>query len=222
MTFILAIQLEDSIIVTTDNRSATLTEDGKFKNISDELTKFYLWDKGIITGSGEYTVIKTAVELFKNLSESKILALPKCLQISRMIRELQVEHFQIATSKLLYSEELEHHVQLNIIEPNELGEYSTSQCKTNEIILWMFEPDVSAIMPMLQTLYSSLKPRQEFLNQQQWFDYYINVLCEIYKKQSQHDPLMSQSFDFMFQSTEDYMYGHIINNHKHVLSFAEI
>lgn len=221
MTFILAIQLEDSIIVTTDNRSVTIMEDGKFKNISDSLTKLYAWNHGIITGSGEHTVIETAIELFTKISKSRIETLPKCLQISRMIRELKVEHFQIAITKLLYSDETESSIQLHMIEPNEIGEYHISKCKKNEIVLWLFEPCVEPIISILQELYSKLQPRKAFLNQQEWYDYYINDLCKIYKIQAQHDPLMSQSFDFVFQSKDDYVHGHIPNLHNRPLNFIE-
>ncbi|MGL4588062.1 MAG: hypothetical protein ACRCVQ_13665 [Acinetobacter ursingii] len=222
MTFILATQLEDSIIVTTDNRSVTIAEDGHFENINDTLTKLYAWERGIITGSGEHTVIKTSVELFIKISKSKIQMLPKCLYISRKLRELQTEHFQITISKLLYSEKTEDGIQLHIIEPDEIDGYRTTSCKKNEIILWLFKPNITSIISIIQDLYSKLQPRRAFQNQQEWFNYYINDFCKIYKIQAQYDPLMSQSFDFFFQAKDGYLIGHIPNTQNIRIEFNKI
>jgi aspartyl/asparaginyl-tRNA synthetase len=44
-----------------------------------------------------------------------------------------------------------------------------------------------------------LKDYSVFLSQIDWINYYLNRLAPIYQKQSQQDPLMSQSFDFFFK-----------------------
>jgi len=222
MTFIIAIQLEDSIIVTADNRCAVLMEDGSLQYRDDETSKIYLWKNGIITGAGEHTVISRAIEFFIKLSKSKIEDLPKCLKISRLIRELEADHTQIQTSKLMYSDYTETGVQFYSIQPDGTGEYQLEACQQNEIILWLFNPDVSAITSELKNLYANLRPYQSFDNQRDWLNYYINYLSLIYKKQAQADVMMSQSFDFFFQMKDEYITGHIPNTHKVPIKFKEI
>lgn len=104
MTFIVAIQLRDSIVVAADNKYLTLKN--KELNHFEEYmhSKLYAWHSGIITGTGEHYVIDKAVRLFINNADSDIEKLPTCLNISRQIREMEVgQHEQIQSSKLLYS-----------------------------------------------------------------------------------------------------------------------
>ena len=61
-----------------------------------------------------------------------------------------------------------------------------------------------------------------FSSQIDWINYYLNRLAPIYQKQSQQDPLMSQSFDFFFQTKNEYITGHIPNTQKTALEFKEI
>lgn len=63
MTFIIAIQLEDGVVVAVDNKNIQL----KDKNINDfeeyDDVKLYGWDGGVITGTGEMYVIDKAIRL---------------------------------------------------------------------------------------------------------------------------------------------------------------
>ena len=95
MTFIISIQLEDSIIVAADKRNATVD----YEVLSDESKKLYTWKNGIIAGTGEETVISRAIEFFIKLSDSNIENLPKCLKISRLMRELEATISIFTTQK---------------------------------------------------------------------------------------------------------------------------
>ena len=88
-----------------------------------------------------------------------------------------------------------------------------------DITVWLFLPNIEAISSDLQNLYTDLKDYSAFLNQTDWINYYIDRLAPIYKKQSQQDSLMSQSFDFFFQAKDEYITGHIQNT---ALEFKEI
>lgn len=217
MSFIVAIQLKDSIIVASDKRSFTVMGDGTLSDQGDDTNKLYAWQNGVITGVGEATVIDRAVEFFIKISKSKIEDLSKCLKISRLLRELEVEHFQVQTTKLLYSDYVEKGVQLYSIQPDGTGEYQCQKCKKNEVLLWMFNPDISAITDELKYLYINLKAREEFDLVSDWFNYYIDQLKAIYKKQSKQDASTSASFDYFFQTIDDYTYGHIPNRHSNEL-----
>ncbi len=47
MTFIVAIQLNDSIIVTADNKKVILKENGEMQFKTEETKKIHSWDNGI-------------------------------------------------------------------------------------------------------------------------------------------------------------------------------
>lgn len=69
MTFIVAIQLNDSIIVASDNKKVTISEDGSLHLSNESISKMFPWQKGIITGTGEYLVISRCVQIFNHLKE---------------------------------------------------------------------------------------------------------------------------------------------------------
>ena len=52
MTFIIAIQLNDSIIVTADNKEVVLKEDHSNELLERSTSKLHAWDNGIIIGTG--------------------------------------------------------------------------------------------------------------------------------------------------------------------------
>ena len=222
MTFIIALQLEDSIIVAADNQGAIVMQDCSLAHQNDKASKLFAWSNGVITGAGEYTVIYRAIEFFIKTSKSKIEDLPKCLKISRLIRELETQHTQIQTSKLLYSNCSKTGVQLYSIQPDGSGEYELKKCQQNEIILWLFNPDFSAITTELKDLFINLRPYHSFNNQGDWINYYINQLSQIYKIQAQVDLIMSQSFDVFFQNKDNYLFGHVPNIQDELLEFREI
>ena len=84
----------------------------------------------------------------------------------------------------------------------------------NSIILSFFNPDVSAILPNLQVLYANLKPYSSFENQNEWINYYLSQLCQIFKKQANADHMMSRNFDVFFQTKDVCLHEHIPNNYN--------
>lgn len=225
MTFIIAIQLNDSIIITADNKKIVLKETGEMQFVSEKTAKIYSWDQGIITGTGESYVLSRSIELFKQLTHLDINKLPQCLNISRQIRELEVgiDYFQVENTKLLCSSYSKHGAQLYTIQRFGSSQpYELSAITPMDITVWLFHPNIDAISEDLQNLYGDLKDYVAFTNKADWINYYINRLTPIYKKQSQHDPLMSQSFDFFFQTKDEYISGHIPNTKKTALEFKEI
>jgi len=225
MTFIVAIQLNDSIIITADNKKVVLKETGELKFDTQKSTKIHAWDNGIITGTGESYVISRSIELFNKLAHSDINKLPQCLDISRQIRELEIgtDYFQVENTKLLCSSYSEHGAQLHTIQRFEPSQpYELSAIPPRDITVWLFHPNIEAISEDLQILYADLKDYAAFTNKADWINYYLNRLAPIYQKQSQQDPLMSQSFDFFFQMKNEYITGHIPNTQNIALEFKEI
>ncbi|SPL72660.1 hypothetical protein [Acinetobacter stercoris] len=225
MTFIIAIQLNDSIIVTADNRKIVLKETGEVQFRNEKSQKLYLWDEGIITGTGEGAVIDRSIELFKNLTHSEIKKLPQCLDISRQMRELEIgkDFFQVETTKLLCSRCNENGVQLYAIQRFEPSSpYTLTIIEPMDITVWLFHPNIETISADLQNLYADLKDYSTFANQTDWINYYINRLAPIYLKQSQQDLFMSQCFDAYFQTKDDYIFGHVSNKQNSTLEIKEI
>ena len=189
--------LKDSIVVAVDNKYLTL-ENKELDHFEEHISsKLYTWHSGIITGTGEHYVIDKAVRLFINNVDSNIEKLPTCLNISRQIREMEVgQHEQIQSSKLLYSEYSENGAKLFAIEPTkELGKYQTTEFKENDLIIWLFNPNIQSISENLKTLYSNPRPKTSFNRIEDWLDYYISTIAEIYAKQSCVDTWMSSSLD---------------------------
>ena len=214
MTFIVAVQLKDSIVIAVDNKYLTI-KDQEQNHFEEQLnSKLYVWHSGIITGTGEHYVIDKAVRLVINNAESDIKKLPTCLNISRQIREMEVgQHEQIQSSKLLYSQYSETGAKLFAIEPTEeTGKYQTTEFKENDLIIWLFNQNIQSISENLKTLYSNPRPKASFDQIEDWLDYYISAIAEIYAKQSYVDSWMSSSFDIFFQTKDQYFYKHIQNN----------
>lgn len=214
MTFIVAIQLNDSIIVASDNKKVSQQKDGIIKFSPEKILKMHSWQNGIITGSGEYQVISRAVNLFKNLPTPSIEDLPHCLVISRIIRESEIGNdlYQVENSKLLCSSYNDNGAQLYKIEKfSTQQDYFSIPLESNEIIIWLAHPNIDVIASNLQSLYVGLKDYSVFSSKTDWMNYYIKQLSPIFKIQSQIDPLMSQSFDIFLQSRSEFLLKHVPN-----------
>ncbi|MEB3796793.1 MULTISPECIES: hypothetical protein [Acinetobacter] len=214
MTFIVAIQLNDSIIVASDNKKVSQQKDGIIKFSPEKILKMHSWQNGIITGSGEYQVISRAVNLFKNLPTPSIENLPHCLVISRIIRESEIGNdlYQVENSKLLCSSYNDNGAQLYKIEKfSTQQDYFPIPLESNEIIIWLAHPNIDVIASNLQSLYVGLKDYSVFSSKTDWMNYYIKQLSPIFKIQSQIDPLMSQSFDIFLQSRSEFLLNHVPN-----------
>lgn len=225
MTFIIAIQLNDSIIVTADNKEVVIKKGESTTHQENSISKMHSWEKGIITGTGESNLIHIAVALFKEFDGLEINELTKCLEISRHIREVELgtEYFQVQTTKLICSSFIEYGAQLYKFESMDGKQsYRMVLVEPMDITVWMFNPNIEAISEDLQTLYTDLKDYAAFTNQTDWMNYYINRIAPIYQKQSKVDPMMSQSFDLFFQTKDEYFYGHIPNTQNITLEFKEI
>lgn len=225
MTFILAIQLNDSIIVAVDNKRVTVNETLDEELSTTHYSKLYAWEQGIITGTGESRVVQQSVDIFKNIAKSKLITLPECLDISKRIRTLELgqDLDQVHNGKLLCSSYSQSGAQLYKIERfDKTSQHTLKKVSPMEIIIWLFYPNVELIADNLNSLYFDLKDYSYFSNQVDWINYYINRLKPIYQKQSEVDSFMSQSFDVFFQTKDEHFFGHIPNTQNIPLSFKQV
>lgn len=212
MTFIIAIQLEDGVVVAVDNKNIQL----KDKNINDfeeyDDVKLYGWDGGVITETGEMYVIDKAIRLFINNAESDLKKLPECLNISRQIREMEVgQHEQIQSSKLLYSSFSDSGAKIFAVECDETDVYRTREFQNNDVIVWFFNQNIQEITQDLNNLYSNARSYSSFEQQADGFNYYLHPIAEIFYKQSQVDTWMSSSFNICFQTRNQCFSAYIHN-----------
>ncbi|WP_336167346.1 hypothetical protein [Acinetobacter sp. 161(2023)] len=210
----MAIQLNDSIIVASDNKTATILEDDTLTFSKENISKIHSWENGIVTGTGEYYVISNAVRLFNNFKKLPHHYFADCLDISRKLREFEIgtEYYQVAHTKLMYSTYTENGAQLYRVESFDQNEkYQVTAADKMDITVWMFDPKIEIISMNLKELYGGLKDRSFFKNNDEWVNYYIEHLAPIFKKKSQQDFLVSQSFDVFFQTKDQYIYGEFPN-----------
>lgn len=225
MTFIITIQLNDSIIVAADNKEVVLKKGNKTPHQENFISKIHPWEKGIITGTGESNLIKISVELFKEFDGLNLDELPTYLELSKHIREIELgtEYFQVKNTKLICSSYRDARAQLYKIERFDLAQpYAMTAVEPLDVMVWMFNPNIEAISADLQNLYADLRDYATFSHQSEWVNYYINRLAPIYQKQSQVDSLMSSSFDIFFQTKDEYVFGHVPNTQNTALDFSEI
>lgn len=225
MTFIVAIQLNDSIVITADNKHIVINDISESCEKIEKTAKIHSWNDGVITGTGESYVIHRSIELFKKLALSDITKLPQCLDISRQFRELEIgkSYFQVENTKLLCTSYSEEGAQLYKIERFDPSQpYTLTKIKPMDITIWLFSPDIDAISVDLKNLYANLKDYIAFPTQADWINHYLNYLAPIYQKQSQQDSFMSQSFDIFFQTKNEYISAHVPNTQNSVLEFKEI
>ena len=112
----------------------------------------------------------------------------------------------------MYSNYCENGAKLFAVEPTEeLGIYQTIKFRENDLIIWLFNPNIQSISENLKSLYANIRPQASFDRVEDWIDYYISAIAEIYKKQSDIDSWMSRSFDIFFQTKDHYFYKHIGN-----------
>lgn len=225
MTFITAIQLNDSIVITSDNRSVSFTETKEIEFDADDMQKMYAWDQGIITGTGESYVISRTVEFFIKLTQSNLDQLTNCLDVSKRLRHLEIGwiHEQVKNSKLLCSSYSKNGAQLYAIQRfDDHKEHKMTKLKPMQIVVWLFHPHVDTIAEDLQNLHHDLKDYSYFENKLDWINYYLQRISPIYQKQSLQDPFMSQSFDFFFQTKDEYISGRVPNTPNTAIEFKEI
>ncbi|MCR6569678.1 hypothetical protein [Acinetobacter baumannii] len=214
MTFIVAIQLNDSIIIASDNKNATILEDGTLTFPKDRISKLFPWENGIVTGTGEYYVISRAVKLFNNFKKLPHEYFADCLDISRKLREFEIgkDYYQIANTKLMYSTYTDNGAQLYRVESfDPQDKYQVTAAEKMDVTIWLYNPMIESITMNLKELYDDLRDRSYFNNNQEWINYYIERLSPIFKKQSLQDIYMSQSFDVFFQTKDQYVYGQFPN-----------
>lgn len=217
MTFILAVQLKDRIVVAADHRAVQIKKDSTSHFL--QTRKLIQWTRGVMVGSGEHRVVINSMDLFLHVAQGNITKLPQCLQLAKLMRGLEHQHPQVQATQLLCSCMTEYGPQLYSVSTDEQGIDQLTVLQNNQLLLWMFNPDISPIIDRVQVLYTSLQAYMGGVTWQQWMDDCRQQFAAIYQIQARHDPMMSSSFDIFFQTQIESVYEHVPNIRSAVANF---
>ncbi|RYY77886.1 MAG: hypothetical protein EOO69_12885 [Moraxellaceae bacterium] len=119
MTFIIAIQLEDSVVVAADHR-ITIENRTTDNCYADSLQKIRFWQQGIITGTGESLTLERIFQIFQQ--DHNPQHLPALLYESCKYRQQEIGlHPQLAKTRLLYSQATEKGICLKPLDAIAMG-----------------------------------------------------------------------------------------------------
>ena len=206
MTFIVAIQLEDNVVVATDNR-ITIENSSAESRHADTLQKIRFWPQGIITGTGESLALERIFKSFQqNNNPEQLSAL---LRDGCEARRLEIgEHTQLKKTRLLYSCFTNEGIRLKTV-----GRFSeniiVNAIEPMTMELFVFNEDISPIYQELIHLQQSLRNPQQCRSTGEWMHTYIAPLTTIFKKFSQADQTVSASFDIYFQTPTQQFLQHV-------------
>ena len=210
MTLIVAIQAKDSIILSADKRIIyTDNQDTDTPSFHSDECKLHLWEKGVVTGSGDFLVIQRVNQWLHQ--KQNILLLPKKLNDIKKKRIIEAgQHEQITYSSIIFSiNDKDDTPQLYAIGlDNELEKLGPTDIS---ILLPLEYHFSSESVPDLQNLYSEIRDYNQFTNNQSWINHYLNLLSNIYKKQSLSCEKISRDFHVFFQSNSYSTIVHLIN-----------
>lgn len=102
MTFIISVQLEDGLIVASDNRIITINDCLDIIDYSDHIQKIQFWGNGLIVGTGEAMLLDRVIKKIKTTND--ISNITHTIMREKEIRIAEIgSHPQIAKTQILYS-----------------------------------------------------------------------------------------------------------------------
>lgn len=206
MTFIVAIQLEDSVVIAADNRM-TIENNANERRHADTLQKIRFWQQGIMTGTGESLVLERVFKSFQQTNHPE--QLPVLLREACHLRQLEIgEHPQLRKTRLLYSQTTSSGIRLKTVGRFAEG-ITANTVDPMTIELFVFNEDINPIYQQLIQLQQNLCSPQQCGSMSKWINHYVMPLTMIFNKFSQADPTVSASFDIYFQTPTQQFLQHI-------------
>lgn len=210
MTFVIGIQAKDSIIVAADKRTiCPNNEEADAYSFHSDECKLHLWDKGVMTGSGELHTIRMANQWLQHSQD--ISSLPKKLKQIKSQRTATVgQHEQITNSSLICSSNDNNYPQIYVIGLD--GKMDKLQSNDIAVLLPAEDNLRDESIWDIKNLSSVIKGYNQFNNNQSWINHYLNVLSVIYKKQSLATDKISSGFHMYVESNFYSAIVHTIND----------
>lgn len=204
MTFIIAIQADDSIIISADRQLFGLDQHKDKLVVKPQLIrKMHLWPQGMITATGEHLIFQ---RIYQKLMQQGQTALSVGhLQQQAQARATEIgAHSQIEHSKLIYSQSGDTHPQLYILSQSDI-----QSIQLNSIEIFSVHTDLQHIIDDLRDLQRSITAKLNFASTQAWLAHYLEPLQRIYQKLNAEDKSISACFDVYFQAHDCTHFLHI-------------
>ncbi|MCU4576350.1 hypothetical protein KTJ34_02845 [Acinetobacter courvalinii] len=227
MTMILTAHLGDCILIAADKRAMKCNvETGQMYLFHDNQQKVQLWCRGGIVSSGETIFLNRFTQYFINLKEDdteiKYINIIYVEIIRRLLEGVPIEFlknniiiFSMFNGKktLLYSIPMQLFFQPDFdSETRHQTSHYLHEIKDWDVDISCFNipPDMS----ILQEFQRNLKSMESFETLQEFIDYYISKLKEIFVTHTSIDPSITTSFNLYIQSckTGDGLALHIPNH----------
>ncbi|MEN7430293.1 hypothetical protein VA599_06005 [Chromobacterium sp. TRC.1.1.SA] len=197
MTFIIAMQAEDSLIVSADNTTIAFSNRTAFRrNIASR--KLHDWSGGVFTGTGEYGVVQHT--LGHLIHGAALSSLPALLAHEKEHRRQEAgPNEQIDITRLILSAPTPHGPRLHIVTDDAIEQIGPGE------LLMFFPLDYdffAASSEAISDLNATLRPKSAFATLDEWISFYAGKFAEIYTLQSENNELISRSFHVHFQAEE--------------------
>ena len=211
LTFIIAIQAEDSIVVSSDTRKFTLNNHHQLQpNYADTIKKMEIWQSGVFASNG---IDLIGNQVFNQLcKEGDINRVQSWLVATandvahRFSETHSVLSEQIACTQIYCSYPTPQRPQLRSISQSDVKAF-----EINSLGLMTYQKDLSAILPLLQSLQQNIKARYKFVDNKDWMGYYVECFQNIFYEMNKANDWVSQDFHVYFEDCTDRFFGHIPN-----------
>lgn len=208
MTFIIALQTTDSLILSADNTILSLSKGETIKNEGSTVNKIICFYQQILTGTGEYAIINR-MQKYLSLS-TDISALPGYLSNEKHQRTREIGgHEQIDNTRLIVSSNTPQGPRLYVIESLSFDEIQPGE------ILMFFPLDYDFLTPstkVIDELNLSLREFSTFDSTEEWCNFYINKFSKIYAIQHKNNKMISRSFNICFQTNQQIKMTFVLNH----------
>ncbi|MEO9453156.1 hypothetical protein ABI924_02830 [Chromobacterium phragmitis] len=198
MTFLIAMQARDSVVVSADNKILISSSAQDVFDKSVHAEKIHYWDGGVLTGTGEYCVIYRMLKYLRNGLD--ILLLPSLLEKEKEFRRREVGRCdQIDITQLIVSAPTEHGPRLYIVSSQ-----SVEQVTPGELLIFFpLDYDFFSVSSnAISSLNASINAKESFSTPAKWVNFYAARFAEIYLLQHQGNEQISESFHMYFQASD--------------------
>ena len=208
---IISAHLGDCILIASDKRAMTCDlETGAMRLSHDDEQKIKIWCRGAFTGSGDTVFLDRVAKYFIDIQENdsqlkqmnviyaeierRVLeGVPKKILLNNVIIFSMFD----GSKTLLYSIPIEpffHHIKENGMDIIQLQMHEIKEWSV-DVACFNIPPDMSS----LQEFQRNLKAMESFNNSEEFIEYYIENLKQIFATHASIDPSITTSFDLYIQ-----------------------
>lgn len=207
MTFIIAVQAKDSVIVAGDtqkfifNNQSMVPSDGFIQKVALDI-------EGNVCASSGIDAIANLV--FDEIIHNDICALHKSFvkcsnEFLKYYKDIPIIAKQIYAASLYCSVRKQEYPALYAISMGGFEEF-----EVNSIRVLSFIDDVSCIFPQLLNLKSNIRSNTDFVSDIDWAEHYLELIQPIFKIMHTNH-CVSQDFHIYLANRLGYIFEHIPN-----------